>query len=261
MNRTDTLKENAAPFDATAFADVFLLDKDNRSFVKGYQPYSPTKPMLWKPVLFFGIGAVLLIIVVMLWSEYVLLRQTGVVSQATITDVSQENPRDNLTVVYSFSVDGNEYRGQWRGQYDAFTDTLPREGSLIDILYVPTAPYISSTQPIQQPNGVTTVFIVILVIVMGNRTIRSLRVRDRQGDLSEKGYLLKGQVREWHTRDEGEQYVEVDMKYAFTTPDGRPVSAELHRRINYWNYKYAAPPTAGTPLAILYVNDTNYRVL
>jgi hypothetical protein len=76
--------------------------------------------------------------------------------------------------------------------------------------------------------------------------------------LETEGHLLEGQVTHCSGVTHKSNY-EVKLSYCFYTPDERPLRDKTSR-IRHDLY-LTALPQPGTPVAVLYLDDTNFRVL
>ena len=105
-------------------------------------------------------------------------------------------------------------------------------------------------------------FLLPFIILDTRRELR--RIRDQRLLISE-GRILSGEVVKCRAgwipgvhEDSGHSY-EVNIWYSFRTPEGLPLTSEA--AADREDLQNAPLPKAGTPVQVLYLNRTNYRLL
>jgi hypothetical protein len=216
------------------------------------------------PFVLVGIGVIIYATVE--WSKLAQIARSSATIQAEIIDRrsgTDSDGDDYYKITYRFyvrdrafknerSVSASEYKGMTKGKH-------------VPIVYARTDPTISYLQGENQSS--TPLFMTFFgicwngfVFLFVGGLVVSWRTNKR---LEREGVLLKGAVVEasGHT-DSDNDYI-VKLKYAFSAPNGREiVKQESHTRNDMRRGKTKERlPLAGTQVAVLYADDTCFKVM
>ncbi|HVO42961.1 MAG TPA: DUF3592 domain-containing protein [Aggregatilineales bacterium] len=259
----------SSPTAAPAF-EPFLMNLRNLNFARGQARYPA---ILWSNVL--GIGAVVAFLVFMLatlglnWITDTRVASAGRLTRGTVIarrTVSGKSTTYYLTFQYQARGTDNEpHRYQVEQTVSPAIYASRTEGAEVTIKVLPDDP---ATARLAGPDddgyyrNNNLLGLVILVPVTIGLTIVQLRpiVIDRalardgrvvQGKLlSRSGRMIKGKNR----------YFQVSVAYTFTSPTtGLAITGKQNATRN--DLRDKPLPELGTPVAVLYVNDSRFKIL
>lgn len=257
--------------------DLFILDPKQRSVAIGGAPYKGQQAVAGCasfPLLFLGIGIFvtlffLLPMTITGWIEYVRLRDAGVTTPATVVDryISESDDSTSYYIVYEFrhTLPNGEPAVQ-QDEDSVSSDEYDRleQGMQIEIIYDPNDPTISDMQPpdIFEPvlmTGFTIIWAGFWNGMSGFMSYGLLAAAWKERKLTREGQLVHGTLTRITGDTDSDGDFLVDLHYRFVTPHGREING--HER-NHTNVHRNTPlPPAGTPVAIWYADDKNYKVL
>ena len=212
-------------------------------------------------VLFLLIGSGVLALGLATWFDTLRLEQTGVRTEATITDHRTVSAKSSTAyyLTYSFTapVTGLVKKANFSNEVEVTEETYAQQNiqSSIEIIYLPNDPTVSEipnqTYPIAFPFAIVFFLIGIIAAVVGVWNLRLNRLLVRKGTLL-TGYavLAKPVI---VGRGEGR----VKLTYSFADPYGQTVTRTQSLKSNY----YTQAINQSTRLGILYYDSRHFRLL
>lgn len=254
----------AGTFRPTADEDVFVLNRRNTAYVFGRARRVGFYYTWW--FLLSALAMTLLIAFTLAtafneWNRVTTLEQSGIRVKAIVSDhrtVSGKSTSYYLT--YRFSVRNQQYQREQNvgsGTYNRFPPGAP-----ITISYLASDPSISMLAGDAEDNSDLVSFTIIFALVdvgglimAGYLGVRSLRYRR----LSRDGKLLRGEVLACTGLRGYKGAYTVSLRYAFRDPGGQNVEKLVKTVRN--DLKKKGLPRPGTPVAVMYVDESLYEVL
>ncbi len=253
------------PESSTISADVFLLNPKNKTFVEGktHRPVSPVSGFTLVVLFAFAVGGIAALVMVLReWVVVVQLSAYGESTAGLVVDHRTESGEDSTTyyITFRYVIDDRLYiqeQAVGESAYDQFANS-----SRVVVRYFPADPNIARlTEPDTDTVGhnvLITLSIVVLNTFMWWKVRGTIKKNRRYQQLGREGRMVTGEVlrSEGHKDEDG--YI-VTMHYCFQSPSGRPLLGKVSRTRN--DLKRKPLPEPGTPLVVLYLDDTSYELL
>jgi hypothetical protein len=252
--------------------EFFLLSPLNRWFLTGdvSEPEIPTerKYLHWA----LGIAAGTLFLVAgacfdagnqAWWLRYK-LQADGVRGQGTVLELRKE-ASDNGPVHYArFKFDAATPQGMktFRNERHVKESTYKslRVGGPIAIFYSAGSPELSKVNHELPPEPWTDTItcLVTLILCLGS-AFWARKVRDRLNLLLAEGRVVSGTLCDCKGEVDSEGDYMVDLHYEFRTPEERVIYG--HHRAVASEMRHQSFPEPGTPVAVLFADESNYQLL
>jgi hypothetical protein len=259
--------------------EPFLLNPDNRALMEGRVSYKhlakdererTARSLTLIIPLSVIVGIFLIALTVTEWQNWSMLRDSGVRTQGIIADRRIDT-----------SGDGTSYHIQYTYQHiPPYSDGAPHtfiherqvsrsfyehveQGMPIDVVYAPDDPTISTLDVGLSPPWQITLFSIVGVPAFLGIPIflrhRLARQNDIARRLREGSSKLLGEVVTCQ-KDLDDDVCTVTLSYRFTSPESGQVldDTQVCKRNDLTS---ARMPTPGTPVIVLYRNDSTFRVL
>ena len=255
-----------------SLSEMFLLNPAHKNFLQGksrqLEPSSifarGCMMIFMVPFILVGIGIILFTAVE--WNNLLQISRSSVTAQAEVISRrtgSDSDGDDYYKVTYQFRVADRAFKNE-RSVNSSEYDRL-KAGVRVPIVYAANNPTISY---LQSENRNTLPLFLTLFGVCWNGIILSVIVaglgaRQKNQRLERDGVLLKGTIVEISGREDSDNDYIVKLKYAFRTPNDRElVKQESCTRNDLKRGKQKERlPLTGTPVAVLYANDSCFKVM
>lgn len=255
-----------------SISDIFLLNPAHKNFLLGKSRKLEAASgfaggcltLFMVPFVLVGIGVIIFAAVE--WNKIMQINRSSVTAQAEVIDRrngTDSDGDDYYKVTYRFYVQDRAFRNERNvnaSQYKEMT-----RGSRVPIVYARADPTISYLQGENQSSTplFATFFGVcwngFVFLLIGGALVNSRRNKR----LEREGALLKGTVVEASGYEDSDNDYNVKLKYAFRTPNGKEiVRQESHTRNDMKSGKTRERlPLAGTQVAVLFADDTCFKVM
>lgn len=255
-------------------ADTFLLNQRNRSFIEGraQRPVSPTGlpgciALFLVPFLICGAFTVWLAFDS--WYRLVGFAVAPRSTEAMIIDKGispDDEGDDDPYLVYRYSAQEADGAGRYTdrayvswGDYEAFS---PED--VLTVEYIAYSPHLSRVAGATGRSGLgEAAFATFFTLFWNGITvpmfILTLRSRARSRRLRREGRLVHGTLTRYETSTDSDNDLSVKIAYSFMAPNGQWITGVDDQIRNELRNKPAPP--AGTPLAVLYVDEKTHSLL
>jgi hypothetical protein len=261
-------------------AEPFLLNPDNRALLEGRVSYKhlakdDSEKKMGFLALFIVVGIIastfMIGYAISEWSTWAALRNGGVQTQGTITGrhIDTSGDSDSYHVEYTYqhtpaNGDPRAYSGSDKVDYSVYAGA--EQGRSIVVLYTPDDPTVSTLDIGLSPPWLITGFSLVWIpgflgiplFVMGMFMRQSgIARRLRQGSRKLMGEIL------YCARDIDDGDCHIKLTYRFQSPQSGQILESTHQqqRDDLIDVEAAKLPSAGTPVVVLYRDDTTFRVL
>jgi Protein of unknown function (DUF3592) len=266
VRATNAQRSGAPPRAKIQPDDVFLMIPDNRAFLEGKTQHlsSATKAvgcLLIFLIPFVLIGLVAIGWAVSSWYSWNAINQSGIPGTGEIVDkqISSGDDSDTYYVSYAYTHAETSYTHKQSVDWDTYQNA--EIGAQVSIKYVPSNPNIASLANKNNPPYFIAGFSLLWNLAVWSVLIGLLVSRSRDNLLAKEGQLIPGEIMTSRSLIEGEDndfYLKVE--YAFRAPvDGRLITG--HSKTQRNDLRNGTLPGPGSPLAILYRNDTHHKPL
>ncbi len=247
--------------------EPFLLVPETRKFFTGQSRHLPIQDF-WLIVFFFFFTLMAVLLLVGALGEYadaLRLQQSGKISEGTIIRRSMSSGKSpTYYLTYEFYVNGSDTRFSREQKVRRTTYDEHAEGSPVTVAYLPNNPTISrlagrdADDSIVQANLPETGLLLLVALAFMVFLLRPV-MRDRR--LARNGRILEGKVVKCDGRLAGSKrrYYKLTVQYQFLSASGTLLSGKQDARREDMRHKLR--PGAGTPVAVLYVDDRHYKML
>lgn len=247
--------------------DLFLLDPDNRAFLTDQPPRG--RAIRWARL---GLLLTLAVLAVCLfltgwaaveWGRWLLLQRDYSVVGAEVVKCRKDERGDGgpeYYVTYRFEAATPTGPVVYQREQNVGRATYARvhPGQVVNVRYNNAIPAISAiVEDTNFRDGISVGALMWLPVTlfMGYQVKRCRR----EIRLSRRGRLLEGRVVECTATPAGEDGYKLELRYRFTAPGGRIIR---DREIGYREeLRDDSLPVPDTPVAILYLDEKNYKVL
>lgn len=247
--------------------EPFLLVPQTRKFFTGESRRLPIQD-LWLIVFFMLFTFLSVILLIGILSEFTdawRLQQSGVITQGRISSRTISSGKStSYYLIYQFNVNGSDTKFTRKQAVRHATYEQHPEGSPVTVAYLPNNPNISrlagkdSDDSVMQTSLPVSIFMVFFT---GAFMVFLLRPVARDRWLARNGRILEGKVVKCDGRMAGSKhrYFRLMVQYQFLSPSGLTLSGKQDARRDDMRYKLRPGP--GTPVAVLYADDHNYKML
>jgi hypothetical protein len=257
--------------------EPFLLNPSNRALLEGRVSYKhlakdereqTTRSLTLIILLSIIVSIFLIALAVTEWQHWATLRDSGVRTQGIIADRRIDSTSDGTSyhVRYTYQhtpADGDPRTITHERQVSRSFYEQAEPGRAIVVIYTPDDPTVSTLDAGLSPPWLVTLFSIVgiplflgIPLVTRNRLVRQNDIgrRLRQGSRKLIGEVLVCQ------KELDEDTCVVTLHYRFTSPQSNQMLDGTHtcKRDDLTN---ARLPTRGTPVIVLYRDDTTFRVL
>jgi hypothetical protein len=267
---------NPAPFvdvqSAPPLKSIFLFDTRNRQYLDRSvsQPYlRPAEVPILAQLLVLAFSIIFFMITYegsTMFLRWALTNSAGVTTQASVVNRwvnSGRNPSYNIT--YAFIVNGKRYEVS-----QTMSPALyQRVGETVDISYWPNDPNFArlvgafEVQDMARNSflqvalsGLVAIGLVVFSVVNFGAWCKLLA---NQRLLRNEGRLLYGEIITSHSEKDGKHGYKITVRYGLLTPDGRYLT---NKQARYPSSLRGRPQAIkGTPVAVMYVDDTHLEML
>jgi hypothetical protein len=208
------------------------------------------------------------------------LKQHGLTTQATIVNKREAKNKSSTYYYVTYQFDPSSstklFEREESVDYKMYEDAA--QGVLVTITYLPNDPNISrlilqdavefrNTLELNMMMWGAGGGFVLLILILGSLSDLYPKWNKIQNErkLRKKAVLLKGKIKSYKYRSKSSKKIE-KLNYSFVTPKGRVIIADFPYSPQYRFDKDGRPvgepaPKIGTPVAILFLDETNYKLL
>lgn len=194
------------------------------------------------------------------FQHYNTLSERGAVGQGEVTDkhISEGDDSDSYYIAYRFSHETTAYTAE--DDVDKRFYENVEQGQTVEVLYDPRNPTLSALQGYNEnPSGILIFGIVWNAIVFpAGFLVVWQSMRSKQ--LARRGTVINGQlITIKGAKDSDDDYI-LSIEYSFHAPDTQKLHIERAKGKRN-DLKEAKLPQPGTPVAVIYQNPGNFRML
>ncbi|MCC7451225.1 MAG: DUF3592 domain-containing protein [Anaerolineae bacterium] len=252
--------------------ELFVLNPAHRDFVLG-RSRSLHAPLILGMggcgVLFITpfvlAGLIMLGLSVHKWSNTIRLNTGGVTVQGQIVslDVDYDSDGNSYYATYRFSPLDTRQSYTHRESISGGYYGKLSEGERVNVTYLRADPTLSrladDAGSSMTQNILLSVFTIVWNLLIFGLVIGSIMAYRRSKRLEREGRLIKGTVVSCKGSSDSDGDYTIKLKYRFCSPTGRDVSKQESHIRN--DLKGVLPPAPGTPVAVLYADDSCYQVI
>jgi hypothetical protein len=255
-----------------SISDIFLFNPTHKNFLLGtsrkLEPLSAFSSgcttLFMLPFVLAGIGVIMFAAAE--WGKLVQISRSSVTAQAEVIDRrsgTDSDGDDYYKVTYRFYVDDRVFKNERSvssGEYNGMT-----KGKRVSIVYArsdPSISYFEGENRISLPLLMTFFSVCwngFIFLFIGGAAVNLFKNRR----LEREGVLLKGTVVDASGKEDSDNDYNVNLKYAFSTPNGRKIVKQESRVRNDMKKGKTRErlPMAGAQVAVLYADDSCFKVM
>jgi hypothetical protein len=257
--------------------EPFVLNPDNRPLLDEGAPTSalasnsnPTMIQVMYFVLILGVlfTGLMLAVAVSEWTTWAALRDAGVSTEATITGRSIDDSGESTAYYVSYTyahtpADGDPRTYQSEERVNSDTYDSAEQGRRVAALYIPDDPERVTIDVRLEPPWFSVVgagfFLILFIIVPGGGIFIERRHTQVAQRLRESSSMLPGEVVKCTGSAADDDY-HVRLTYRFQSPASGKTLQQA-QRLQRDDMGDESLPAPGTPVIVLYRDDTTFQVL
>jgi hypothetical protein len=245
--------------------DVFLTNPNGHA-----KFYLGEAKRIGNSTIMLGLAAlcvlILIVIAGLIVSENLRLQNlinNGETARGEIVDYETRSGRRGGTsyyITYEYRVNGVEYRNDQQISSEHFRSV--QLGDRIEVIYDPASPstaILGGEDLDMTSTNNSRVAGIIIGIAMLVFAVLLVWVDQRNRTFSEKGQLLYGNLVTVSGKNGSKGAYNVTIEYVFNTPEGRQLKKKT--TFNRPDLRKTGLPPSGKPVALLYINDKQVRLL
>ncbi len=249
---------------------VFLFEPRNRALLNGRRrvPAESKGSLSVRGAVLFllllvVIGVVFMGISIHEQNYWNYVRANGITTTATVQrayiNAGDDDSSDSYHVVYAFSYEGRTYQNNQQVDYGNYLRMEP--GTAVEVRFLredPHQSYLTGDAP-ETFGGSGMMFGVAMIMIGIGGALAAIPFMRRRKRLIETGVVVQGELMHIRGYRDSDNDYHIAATYLFNTPDGRVL--EGHYDQMRTDMRGTPLPPRFTPVAILYADPHNYRLL
>jgi hypothetical protein len=237
---------------------LFLANPENWPFVRGRVARIGNGILMVGSAFLLALFAVVVIIVFMLINhQYFELHSSGVIATGFITnlEVNRGSRSTGYQVDYRYTVDDRSYTDRQSVHPEIFSHLSLHQS--VEVRYLPRNPQFSQLHEAEDSPGMIIPFLFSAIFIT---PAVLLWMKDRHNRyLSRAGTLILGELTNIEAKRGSKATPYIEVRYFFYNEHGIRLEGK-HFQVRTDLSRDTLPPS-GTPVAVLYVDDSTYRLM